>query len=102
MLLSSRSHSRKLTADTLFEVPDCFVAVVPFVEISRIQICGWLDEVSELSACDIVSEHSWLVITPYLHRVVSLEVASGKFLIFTPASAMLTFLSYSLEQYFTV
>ena len=32
-----------------------FACVVFFVEISCIQICGWMHEVSDLSACDIVS-----------------------------------------------
>ena len=36
-------------------VPVDFASVVPLIEISGIQVCGWLYEVSELSACDILS-----------------------------------------------
>ena len=42
-------------ADKLFEVPVYFASVVPLVEISGMQVGSWLHEVSELSACDIVS-----------------------------------------------
>ena len=55
MLLSSRTHSRHLTAGKLFETRVYFASVVSLVEISGIQICGWLHEVSELSVCDNMS-----------------------------------------------
>ena len=41
--------------DKLFKIFVYFASVIAFVEISGIQICRWLHEVSELSACDIVS-----------------------------------------------
>ena len=37
-----RAHSGHLTADTLFKILVYFAPVVSFVEMSGIQLCGWL------------------------------------------------------------
>ena len=78
-----------MTADTLFEILVYFAPGVSFVEISGMQVCGWLHEVSQLSACDIVSvqlacEHNILA--------SSGQFGCGNLLSFSPASTMLVFL----------
>ena len=44
-------------AEEAFKIRVYCASVVSFVEISGIWVCGWLHEVSELSACDIASMH---------------------------------------------
>ena len=41
--------------DKFLKILIYFAPVISFVEISGIQLCDWLHEVSELTACDIVS-----------------------------------------------
>ena len=77
-----------------------FASVVFFVDISGIQVGGWLTEVSELSACDIVQlacDHTKLASSGQFGSWVGEILLS-----FRPTSTMLVVLSYSLECHFTV
>ena len=70
-LAAVRAHRRHFTADKPFNTLVYFASAAFIVEISGIQICGWLHKVSEPGASSIVS-----VLLPCDHIVIGIATAS--------------------------